>query len=71
MSAAGFDFECITGATVRVTGGGVEAEDAIPLTWATGAIDSDDFTMVNHPGFDAHLLSREGCSHHGEEVRRG
>ncbi|MFL0243158.1 hypothetical protein, partial [Mycobacterium sp. SMC-17] len=26
---------------------------------------------LNHPGFDAHLLSREGCSHHAEEVRRG
>ncbi len=25
---------------------------------------------LNHPGFDAHLLSREGCLHHGEEVRR-
>lgn len=28
-------------------------------------------TQPNHPGFDAHLLSRDGCSHHAEEVRRG
>jgi hypothetical protein len=26
---------------------------------------------LNRPEFDAHLLSREGCSHHAEEVRRG
>lgn len=25
---------------------------------------------MKHPGFDAHLLSREGCPHHAEEVRR-
>lgn len=25
---------------------------------------------VNRSGFRAHLLLREGCSHHGEEVRR-
>ena len=25
---------------------------------------------LNHPVFDAHLLSREGSSHHAEEVRR-
>ncbi|WP_233211533.1 IS200/IS605 family transposase, partial [Mycobacterium sp. shizuoka-1] len=25
---------------------------------------------LNHPGFDAHLLSREGCLHHAEQVRR-
>ncbi|MFL0177396.1 HlyD family efflux transporter periplasmic adaptor subunit, partial [Mycobacterium sp. SMC-13] len=27
--------------------------------------------QMNRPEFDAHLLSREGCSHHAEEVRRG
>ena len=27
--------------------------------------------VMNRPGFDAHLLSREGNSHHAEEVRRG
>ena len=25
---------------------------------------------LNHPGFDAHLLSREGRLHHAKEVRR-
>ncbi|QZY47755.1 glycoside hydrolase, partial [Mycolicibacterium austroafricanum] len=29
-----------------------------------------DGDTMNHPGFDAHLLSREGCSHYAEEVRR-
>ncbi len=25
---------------------------------------------LNHPGFDAHLLWREGRAHHAQEVRR-
>ena len=28
-----------------------------------------EYGGLNHPGFDAHLLSREGCSHHAEEIR--
>ena len=30
----------------------------------------DEVLRYCHPGFDAHLLSREGCLHHAEQVRR-
>lgn len=32
---------------------------------------TNTYVNLNRPEFDAHLLSREGCSHHAEEVRRG